>query len=58
MTTELLQEGERFVRICPHTKKPVVAMYEGNNEVLCLHNPTVEQDLEEVLIFLNLKKLD
>lgn len=55
MATELLQENERFVRICPHTKKPVVAMHVGNNEVLCLHNPTVEQDLEEVFIFLNLK---
>lgn len=55
MKTELLQEGECFVRICPHTKKPVVAMYEGDNKVLDLHNPTIEQDLEEVFIFLNLK---
>lgn len=50
---ETLSKGEIIIRICPSTGQPVLAQYEGNNKVLDLHNTSVEEDLQEVLKFLN-----
>ena len=52
MGTEKLQKEEVIVRICPITKKPTLAIYYGNDDVLDLHNETIEQDLEDVMKFI------
>jgi hypothetical protein len=49
---ENLIKGEIIIRICPITRKAVLAQYEGNDNVLCLHNDTTEQDTKEVMKFL------
>ena len=49
---EKLINGEIIIRICPITRKPVLARYEGNDEVLDLHNDTLEEDINEVMDFL------
>ena len=49
---ENLIRGEIIIRICPITRKAVLAQYEGSDNVLCLHNDTTEQDTEEVMKFL------
>lgn len=49
---ENLRSGELIIRICPSTKKPVLCEYEGNNRVLDLHNNTLEEDVKEVMSFL------
>lgn len=49
---ENLKVGELIIRICPSTKKPVLCEYEGNNRVLDLHNDTLEEDVKEVMNFL------
>lgn len=52
MGTEKLQKEEVIVRICPITKKPTLAIYYGNDDVLDLHNETIDQDLEDVMKFI------
>lgn len=50
---EKLQCGDLIVRVCPATKKVVLCEYEGNGRVLDLHNDTIEEDVKEVMNFLN-----
>lgn len=52
MGTEKLQKEEVIVRICPITKKPTLAIYYGNDDVLDLHNETIDQDFEDVMKFI------
>lgn len=52
MDAEKLQREEIIVRICPITKKPTLAIYYGNDNVLDLHNETIEQDFEDVIKFI------
>lgn len=49
---EKLVNGEIIIRICPFTEKVVLAQYEGNDEVLCLHNDTIQEDIDEVMKFI------
>lgn len=49
---EKLVSGEIIIRICPSTRKVVLAQYEGDDEVLCLHNDTIQEDVEEVMKFI------
>lgn len=49
---EKLVNGEIIIRICPFTEKVVLAVYEGNDEVLCLHNDTIQEDIDEVMKFI------
>lgn len=51
---ESLRESEYIVRICPVTGKPVLVQYLGNDEIIELHNNTLEEDIAEVKKFLNL----
>lgn len=46
--SELLRQNEVFVRICPATKAPVLACYEGDNMCSCLHNDSVEEDAVDI----------
>lgn len=46
--TELLKRDEILVRYCPATKHPVLVYYDGDGMCSCLHNDTVEEDLEDV----------
>lgn len=46
--SELLRQDEVFVRICPATKFPVLACYDGDNMCSCLHNETIEEDAVDV----------
>lgn len=49
---ENLKVGDLIIRICPITRKPILCQYEGNDRVLDLHNETIEQDVKEVINFL------
>ena len=51
--TELLRKDEIIVRFCPATKSPVLAYYDGDGMCSCLHNDTVEEDMEDVKRWLN-----
>lgn len=53
-----LHPGEVIVRICPETEHPVLTKYLGNDEVICLHNDTLKQDIEQVHNYLNQKSHD
>lgn len=46
--SELLRQDEVFARICPATKFPVLACYDGDNMCSCLHNDTIEEDAVDV----------
>ena len=46
--TELLKQNEILVRFCPATKSPVLVYYDGDGMCSCLHNDTVEEDMEDV----------
>lgn len=48
MYEEKLAKEEVIVRICPVTKKPVLAICLEDGEVLDLHNDTVEEDVKKV----------
>lgn len=48
MNEEKLAKKEVIVRICPVTKKPVLAVCFEDGEVLDLHNDTVEEDVKKV----------
>lgn len=48
MEKEQLKNSEIIVKICPHTKKLVLAQV-VNDEILCLHSDTVEQDYQQVI---------
>lgn len=48
MNEEKLAKKEVIVRICPVTKKPVLAVCFEDGEVLDLHNDTVEEDIKKV----------
>ncbi len=47
--TEHLQINEIIIRICPITKKVVLAQYLGGNEIIDLHSNTIQEDIKEVL---------
>lgn len=47
-TAESLAINETIIRICPETGRPVVACYEGDDNCLCLHNDTPEEDAQAV----------
>lgn len=49
---ENLKVGDLIIRICPITHKPILCQYEGNDRVLDLHNETIEEDIKEVINFL------
>ena len=49
---ETLTKSEYFVRICPMTNKPVLAQYLGNDEIIELHNDSVNIDIKEVNQFI------
>ena len=49
---EKLLQGERIIRICPTTKQVVLCEYEGNDNVLDLHNETIAEDIQDVINFL------
>lgn len=57
----LLREGDNehliinevLVRICPDTRRPVLACYNGEGECLCLHNDTVEEDAIDIQLWLS-----
>lgn len=49
---EHLIKGDTIIRICPCTKSAVLAIYQGNDQVLDLHNPELEQDTQEAINFI------
>ena len=51
--TELLKQNEILVRFCPATKSPVLVYYDGDGMCSCMHNDTVEEDMEDVKRWLN-----
>ena len=51
--TELLKKDELLIRYCPATKHPVLVYYDGDGMCSCLHNDTVEEDMEDVKRWLN-----
>lgn len=51
--TELLKTDELLIRYCPATKHPVLVYYDGDGMCSCLHNDTVEEDMEDVKRWLN-----
>ena len=46
--SELLKKDELLIRYCPATKHPVLVYYDGDGMCSCLHNDTVEEDMEDV----------
>ena len=48
---DFLTPGETLIRVCPATKRVVLAIYQGDNEVLDLHNPEVDQDVQDAINF-------
>ncbi len=50
--TDFLMPNELLVRICPSTKQPVLICHSGDGYAVCLHNDTVEEDIEDVKIWL------
>ncbi len=50
--TDFLMPNEILARICPSTKKPVLVCHSGDGYAMCLHNDTIEEDAEDVKIWL------
>lgn len=53
MDNEKLSKGEIVIRVCPTTKRVVLAQYCGNDDVVCLHNDTIEEDVRKVLDYIS-----
>lgn len=50
--TDYLQPDEILVRICAGTKRPVLVCHTGNGSAVCLHNDSVEEDAEDIRVWL------
>ena len=46
--TEKLIPGELIIRVCPVTRKVVLAQVLSETEIIDLHNDTIKQDISEV----------